>query len=83
MNLETLGEQRKTLCQNFAQETAKHERLKQLFPINKNAPECKTRRHEKFKVNMAFTERYKSSAVPQMQRLLNELHNNEESTETY
>ena len=32
---------------------------------------------------MAFTERYKSSAVPQMQRLLNELHNNEESAETY
>ena len=78
LNLETLSERRKTLCQNFAVETAKHESLKHLFPTNKNATHCETRQPEKFHVNMAYTERYKSSAVPQMQRLLNDLHNDEE-----
>ena len=42
----------------------------------------KTRNPEHFKVNMALTERYKKSSVPYMQRLLNQLHkeNNSETT---
>ena len=72
LNLETLCERRITLCKNFAKETVKHEKLKSMFPINEASPEIITRNHEKFKVNMALTERYKNSAIPQMQRMLNQ-----------
>ena len=44
-----------------------------MFPINEASPEIITRRHEKFKVNMALTDRYKNSEIPQIQRMLNEV----------
>ena len=61
------------LCENFAENTTKYEKLNSMFPRNNN--ESKTRNPEQFKVNMAFTERYKkNSYVPYMQRWLNKLH---------
>ena len=83
LNIETLFERRNNLCKNFAKETVKHWKLKDMFPINENIPNLKPRKHEKFKVNMALTERYKTSAIPQMQRLLNESIIEEEYEETY
>ena len=83
LNIETLFERRKSLCKNFPKETVKHWKLKDMFPINENIPSLKPRKHEKYKVNMALTERYKTSAIPLMQRLLNESIIEEEYEETY
>ena len=74
VNLQSLYERRISLCENFATNTARHERLHTLFPHNYNNPLSKTRNPEKYHVNMALTERYKSSSIPYMQRLLNKLH---------
>ena len=63
---------------DYLEDTSKHEKLKDMFPKNKAIPDMMTRNQELFKVNMAFTERYQSSAIPQMQRMLNENILNEE-----
>ena len=47
--------------------------LTPFFPKN---PSSETRNPEHYHVNMAFTERYKESSIPFMQRLLN--HREEE-----
>ena len=45
--------------------------VKNIFPLNKAQSTIDTRKPEKYHVNMARTNRYKKSAVPYMQRLLN------------
>ena len=50
---------------------AKNEKLKNMFPKNQNRHRMEKRSGEKFLVNKAFTERYRRSAIPNMQRLLN------------
>ena len=42
-----------------------------MFPKNKKHHNMEKRSGEKFVVNKAFTERYRRSAIPNMQRLLN------------
>ena len=79
LNLDSLYERRILLCSNFAQETSKHEKLKHMFPKKEIVVKNKTRKSESYQVNMAFTERYQSSAIPQMQRMLNEGDNEEET----
>ena len=74
LNLQSLYERRITLCENFALQTTKHEKLHTMFPKNENTSHSKIRNPEQFKVNMALTERYKNSSIPYMQRLLNVLH---------
>ena len=73
VNIQSLYERRITLCENFARNTAKHEKLHKLFPKNPNNPSATTRNPEPYQVNMAFTERYKTSSIPYMQRLLNQI----------
>ena len=54
--------------------------MRKLFPINVKNSEMETRHKQTYKVNKAYTERYRNSAIPYMQRLLNEnemLKNNE------
>ena len=60
---------------NFVWNTAKHEKFKSLFPKNPKVPLSKTRSPEHFQVNMAFTDRYKTSSIPFMQRLVNKMKN--------
>ena len=43
-----------------------------MFPLNVNPHKMRKRNHEKYKVSKSLTERHKSSALPYMQRLLNE-----------
>ena len=43
-----------------------------MFLLYEASPNIIPRKHEKFKVNMALTEMYKNSAIPQLQRKLNE-----------
>ena len=79
VNLQTLCERRKSLCENFATKTAKHEELHTFFPKNDNYTSQETRNPDKYKVNMAYTERYKNSPIPFMQRLLNDIEKEKSS----
>ena len=47
------------------------EEMKTLFPLNNAHTGMETRHREKFLVTHANTERFKMSAIPYMQRLLN------------
>ena len=53
-------------------ENVKHTRNKKMFPLNMVEHGHKMREHEKYNVNFARAERYKKSAIPYCQRLLNE-----------
>ena len=64
-NLETLSERRRKLCIKFAKKASKSQAFKDLFPLNTR------NNHEKYQVMFAKTDRFKNSAIPYMQRLLN------------
>ena len=81
MKLESLEKRRQNLCIKFAKQCTRNEKLKNMFPKNKKSHSMKKRSGEKFVVRKAFTERYRRSAIPNMQRLLNKLEN--EKIETF
>ena len=68
--LQTLSERRKILCKKFAKNCIKNEQMNHIFPLNPS--NVSTRFKEKFHVQPATTERLAKSAIPYMQRLLNE-----------
>ena len=45
--------------------------MKALFPILKKKHDMETRLNMKYDINKASSQRYKFSAIPQMQRMLN------------
>ena len=65
VKLDTLEERRTQLCMKFAKSCLKNPQMKSLFPENSAG------KREKYKVQFARTERLKESAIPYMQRLLN------------
>ena len=71
LNLQNLHSRREILCEKFAQNCIQFEKTKSMFPINNN--KLNTRRKECFAVKFARTTRLKSSAIPQMQRMLNQI----------
>ena len=73
MELQSLYDRREELCFSFAKKCAKssNSQVSKLFPLNTTKSTVETRKPEKYHVNMATTGRYKKSAVPFMQRLLN------------
>ena len=71
VDLENLNERRENLCLKFAKKCLQNEKTENLFPLNKNTHNVKTRMTDKFKVKFANTERLKQSSIPYMQRLLN------------
>ena len=72
MNLESLRDRREKMALNFAKKSLKMENFSKLFPINHAIHLMKKRNPEKYVVTNANTERYRKSAVPFLQRLLNE-----------
>ena len=72
LNLDTLNERRRKQCLKFAKDCLKHKQMKEMFPINERNNQIQTRHNEKFKMTKANTERYRQSAIPFFQRLLNE-----------
>ena len=52
------------------------EKFKKMFPLNVKSHNMSKRKHEKYRVNRSLTERHKFSAIPYMQRLLNEKERN-------
>ena len=71
MNMETLDARREKLCMRFAKSCLRHDRMNSMFPMKTSHSMIK-RKTNKFIVNKAITERYKKSAIPYMQRMLNE-----------
>ena len=70
LKLEKLKDRRENLCLNFAKKCLRNQKVKSIFPLNKNKRSL--RNQYKYLVKFATTERYKKSAVPYMQNLLNE-----------
>ena len=68
--LDTLRSRRTKLSLNFALKCLKSEKTSHMFPIYSNPVD--TRHHEIFYVTKARTSRLFKSAIPYMQRLLNE-----------
>ena len=66
LNLDNLKQRRRNLCKKFAENSLKFEKSKTMFPLNED------RNRDIFKVNFARHSRLLNSAIPQMQRLLNE-----------
>ena len=52
------------------------EKFKKMFPLNVKSHNMSKRNNERYKVNRSLTERHKLSAIPYMQRLLNEKERN-------
>ena len=71
LKMESLEDRRTRLSLKFAKNCLKNDKMKKMFPLAKNDHSMKTRAKEKFKVHHAKTKRYKHSAIPYMQRLLN------------
>ena len=72
LNLQTLDERRQTLCLKFAKKCLETEKLKKMFPLSRKMHHMKIRGNEKYLVTKSFTERHKKSALPYMQRMLND-----------
>ena len=70
--LETLHTRRETRCLNFSLKCIKHSRNQRLFPVNNRIHGQGLPSKEVFEVNWARTEKYKKSAIPFCQRLLND-----------
>ena len=70
LNMKTLVERRQALGLKFAKSCLKNDKVKNFFPLN-NRHNLNVRNHEKFKVNFARTQRYSSSTIPNLQRVLN------------
>ena len=68
--LESLTERRESRCFKFSQSCIKHGTNRHFFPENESTSQEICNR-EKYKVNFAYTNTYKNSAVPFCQRLLN------------
>ena len=70
---QTLYERRETLCLRFAKSCVKNDQTKHMFPenIDRRSYNINTRHNEKYLVTHANTERLQSSAIPYMQRMLN------------
>ena len=71
LNLDTLTARRDKLSLKFAKKCLKHEKTKDIFPLNPDADPHDLRTHQKYKVQFASTSRLLDSAVPQLQRALN------------
>ena len=74
-DLKILSKRREDLCLTFALQCTKNPKTQSMFPKNENE-NSRLNRHkapkEKFHVQMALKERLKTSAIPYMQRLLNQ-----------
>ena len=72
MKMDSLEARRQHLCLKFAKQCIKNEKLRNMFPRNQSNHRMEMRSGEKFVVKKAKTERYRKSAIPCMQRLLND-----------
>ena len=81
LDLETLEDRRTKLSLKFAKNCHKSVQTKDIFKHKEKHHDMKLRHTEVFQVNHAATSRYQMSAVPYMQKLLNQ-HNHEQEAHT-
>ena len=81
LKMDSLEKRRDKLTMSFAKSCLKLEKMKNLFPLNENNHEMVKRNIEKYKVIKAKTERFKSSAVVNIQGMLND--EEKENVKTY
>ena len=72
LKLDSLKERRIKIALNFAKRSLKLENFSKLFPLSESNHLMSKRNTERFVINNSSTERYKRSAVPFLQRLLND-----------
>ena len=70
LNLDYLSIRREKLCLNFAKKCLKHEKTRDMFPLNSTL-DHDMRTKQKYHVQFAQTNRLRDSAIPQLQRALN------------
>ena len=71
LNLQSLSERRDKLCLRFAKKCLKFDQTKDMFPLNP-PNQLNLRDYEKYQVKFASTNRLLNSAIPQLQRALNQ-----------
>jgi hypothetical protein len=71
LNIETLEKRRETLCLRFANNCLKNPKVRNFFPLKEKNHKMKMRKEKKYVVNKAKTKRYRRSAIPYMQKILN------------
>ena len=71
--LQYLSDRRSILCLRFAKKCLRNEKTRDMFPLNPNFDK-RLRHSEKYQVKFAHNDRLKFSAVPSLQRMLNEEH---------
>merc|ERR1711884_594767 len=72
LKIDSLEKRRDKLTLSFAKSSLKLEKMNKLFPLNGSNHGMERRNIEKYKVIKAKTERFKSSAIINIQRMLNE-----------
>ena len=72
LKLDSLKERRLKMALTFAKRSLKLDNFSKLFPLSESDHLMSMRNPEKYVVNISKTERHKRSAVPFLQRLLNE-----------
>ena len=73
-NLTTLYERREDRCLNFAKKCLGHPLNRRFFPLNPNCHDLHEKSKEKYTVNFAKSGALKKSAIPYLQRRLNQEH---------
>ena len=71
LNLDSLNKRRQSMALKFAKNGLKDPHFSKLFPLRRVEHGMVARNKEKYVVNKSTTSRYKYSAVPSLQRLLN------------
>ena len=71
LGMDSLADRREKMCLKFAKNCLKIDNMKQLFPRYVSKCPMLTRNKCKYAVNRSLTERYRRSAIPDMQRKLN------------
>ena len=69
LDIELLSDRRQNLCLKFAKNCLKFDQTKDMFPLNRSTD---LRHSELYRVQHANRARLENSALPQLQRMLNE-----------
>ena len=72
LNLKKLSERRNELCLRFAKKCLENEKTQLYFPLKVRKHQMKTRKPHKYSQNKVKTNRLQSSAIPMMQKQLNQ-----------
>ena len=72
LNMDNLDTRRVKLCQKMALKTCQTDKMKYMFPKRKEIRSEQRRYTNKYIINKAHTTRYQNSAIPYMQKIINE-----------